>query len=100
MAEAGLSFYDLLGIPVSGSLLEIKQAYKQMVLKYHPDISPPDRVEEYTQKFIRLQEAYETLSDSRRKAMYDSDMDKGLHLSFSARRPFKYDEVLVSNFIW
>ncbi|KAH1236766.1 Chalcone synthase 1 [Glycine max] len=45
-----LSFYDLLGIPESGSVTEIKNAYKQLARKYHPDVSPPGRVEEYTKR--------------------------------------------------
>lgn len=87
------SFYELLGIPESGTLLEIKQAYKQLARKYHPDVSPPDRVEENTERFIRVQEAYETLSDPRRRALYDNDLSMGLHLAFSARRRSHYDEV-------
>lgn len=93
---ANLSFYELLGIPESGSLLEIKQAYKQLARKYHPDVSPPDRVEEYTRRFIQVQEAYETLSDPRRRALYDSDMARGIHLAFSARRRYHHDEVFSS----
>lgn len=91
-----MSFYDLLGIPKSGTLPEIKQAYKQLARKYHPDVSPPDRMEEYTQRFIRVQEAYETLSDPRTRALYDRDMARGLHLAFSAKRryPYQNDEVL------
>ncbi|KAF2288914.1 hypothetical protein GH714_022764 [Hevea brasiliensis] len=87
-----MSFYELLGIPESGTLIEIKQAYKKVARKYHPDVSPPDRVEEYTQRFIRVQEAYETLSDPRRRALYDRDMARGLHLAFSARRRHQNDE--------
>lgn len=89
------SFYDLLGIPETGSLLEIKQAYKQLARKYHPDVSPPDRVEEYTQRFIRVQEAYETLSDPGMRAMYDRDMAKGIHFAFSSRRRYQTDEVCL-----
>jgi DnaJ-class molecular chaperone len=91
-----MSFYELLGITESGTLPEIKQAYKQLARKYHPDVSPPDRVEEYTRRFIRVQEAYETLSDPRMREIYDRDMAKGLHLAFSARRryPHQNDEVL------
>ncbi|CAI0377253.1 unnamed protein product [Linum tenue] len=62
-AAAEMSIYDLLGIPESVSLRDIKMAYKQLARKYYPDVSPPDRVEEYTQRFIRVQKAYETLSD-------------------------------------
>jgi hypothetical protein len=83
-----VSFYELLGIPKSGSLPEIKHAYKQLALKYHPDVSPPGRVEEYTQRFIQVQEAYEILSDPRSKAMYDRDMAKGLQLAFSSGRRY------------
>lgn len=87
------SFYDLLGISESGTLLEIKQAYKQMARKYHPDVSPPDRLEEYTQRFIRVQEAYETLSDPRHREVYDHHIANGLHLTFSTRKSNRFDEV-------
>ncbi|CAH9071661.1 unnamed protein product [Cuscuta europaea] len=80
-----ISFYDLLGISETGSLLEIKHAYKQLARKYHPDVSPPDRVEEHTRRFIRVQEAYETLSDPRRRALYDRDIAKGLNFALSSR---------------
>ncbi|CAL5337162.1 unnamed protein product [Camellia sinensis] len=88
MGADTVSFYELLGVSETGTLVEIKQAYKQLARKYHPDVSPPDRVEDYTRRFIRVQEAYETLSDPRRRALYDSDMAKGLHLAFSARRRY------------
>lgn len=87
------SFYELLGIQETVSLLEIKQAYKQLARKYHPDVSPPGRVEENTQRFIRVQEAYETLSDPKSRDMYDKDMSKGLHFAFSPRRKCQNDEV-------
>lgn len=93
-----MTFYELLGIPETGSLLEIKQAYKQLARKYHPDVSPPGRVEEYTQRFIRVQEAYETLSDPRSRELYDHHMGKGLHLAFTARRRSKFDEVRLIAF--
>ncbi|KAI9379185.1 hypothetical protein POPTR_017G058400v4 [Populus trichocarpa] len=102
-AELGqMSFYELLGITESGTLPEIKQAYKQLARKYHPDVSPPDRVEEYTRRFIRVQEAYETLSDPRMREIYDRDMAKGLHLAFSARRryPHQNDEEMEERTEW
>uniref|UniRef100_M1C9A5 DnaJ isoform n=1 Tax=Solanum tuberosum TaxID=4113 RepID=M1C9A5_SOLTU len=87
------SFYELLGIQETVSLLEIKQAYKQLARKYHPDVSPPGRVEENTKRFIRVQEAYETLSDPKSRDMYDKDMSKGFHFAFSPRRKCQNDEV-------
>ncbi|KAG6524174.1 chaperone protein dnaJ 20, chloroplastic-like [Zingiber officinale] len=71
------SLYDLLGVPSSVSAGEIKKAYKHLARKYHPDVSPPERAEEYTQRFIEVQEAYETLSDPRRRALYDRYMCSG-----------------------
>ncbi|KNA13499.1 hypothetical protein SOVF_116370 [Spinacia oleracea] len=81
-----MTFYELLGIPETVDLSDIKHAYKQLARKYHPDVSPPDLVREYTDRFIRVQEAYETLSDARMRAIYDRDMARGLHLAFSARK--------------
>ncbi|CAG7897051.1 unnamed protein product [Brassica rapa] len=90
-----LSFYDLLGVTESVTLPEIKQAYKQLARKYHPDVSPPDQVEEYTDRFIRVQEAYETLSDPRRRVLYDRDLSMGFSFSFSGRRRNRYHEEVV-----
>ncbi|KAI3682585.1 hypothetical protein L1987_82660 [Smallanthus sonchifolius] len=70
------TLYDLLGISQSGTPSEIKRAYKQMALKYHPDVLPPDHDHEYTTRFIRVQEAYQTLSDPESRAMYDCDLGK------------------------
>ncbi|KAL1826176.1 hypothetical protein DCAR_0314365 [Daucus carota subsp. sativus] len=94
------NFYELLGIPESGSLSDIKKAYKQLARKYHPDVSPPDRAEEYTQRFILVQEAYETLADPQTRALYDNDMTKGLQFSFSARRRVDYHETTDERKEW
>ncbi|XP_073279801.1 chaperone protein dnaJ 20, chloroplastic [Primulina huaijiensis] len=94
------SFYELLGISESGSLLEIKQAYKQLARKYHPDVSPPGRAEEYTERFIRVQEAYETLSDPKSRELYDRELSTGIHLAFSARRRGRFDEQMEQKMEW
>ncbi|KAM7527446.1 hypothetical protein LguiB_030856 [Lonicera macranthoides] len=86
------TFYELLGISETVTLLEIKRAYKQLALKYHPDVSPVDLSEEYTRNFIRVQEAYETLSDPQTRALYDIDLSKGLHLAFSSRNGSQFDQ--------
>ncbi|KAG1331521.1 chaperone protein dnaJ 20, chloroplastic [Cocos nucifera] len=92
------SFYELLGISEGGSYDDIKKAYKQLARKYHPDVSPPDRTEEYTRRFIEVQQAYETLSDPGRRALYDRDLSRGLHLAFSTRR--RLDEELEESSGW
>ncbi|XP_065873247.1 chaperone protein dnaJ 20, chloroplastic-like [Euphorbia lathyris] len=77
------TLYELLGISESGTLSEIKNAYRQLATKYHPDVSPADRTEEYTKRFLQVQEAYETLSDPESRASYDRDMARAL---FSGRK--------------
>ncbi|CAL0311944.1 unnamed protein product [Lupinus luteus] len=87
-----MSFIEAV-IPNAATVIQkIKQAYKQLVRKYHPDVSPPDRVEEYTKRFILVQEAYETLSDPRLRDMYDRDMAMGIHLAFNSRTRYHNDD--------
>ncbi|PKU81371.1 chaperone protein dnaJ 20, chloroplastic-like [Dendrobium catenatum] len=90
LPETKGSFYELLGIPASGSTDDIKRAYKHLARKYHPDVSPPDRTEEYTQRFIEVKEAYDTLLDPCHRAIYDRNLARSdLHLAFStAKRRF------------
>ena len=64
-------FYDILGVNKSASENEIKKAYRKLAVKYHPDKSPADKKEEYTEKFKEITEAYEILSDSKKREMYD-----------------------------
>ncbi|KAF2286747.1 hypothetical protein GH714_026753 [Hevea brasiliensis] len=95
------SFYDLLGIPKSGTLSEIKKAYKQLARKYHPDVSPPERKEEYTKKFIQVQEAYETLSDPKSRTLYDRYGQRPrLAYLFSTTKRSGYNEGLDARDDW
>ncbi|KAL9431346.1 hypothetical protein AB3S75_026515 [Citrus x aurantiifolia] len=100
LSAATESFYDLLGIPQSVTPREIKQAYKHLVLKYHPDVSPPERIDENTKRFIRLQEAYETLSDPNTRALYDNHLATGSFIAFSSRKPSRYKEGLDDYGTW
>lgn len=59
-------YYEVLGISKSASADEIKKAYRKLALQHHPDKTGGD-----DSKFKELGEAYEVLSDSRKKAQYD-----------------------------
>ncbi|CAN1269498.1 Chaperone protein dnaJ 20, chloroplastic [Linum perenne] len=83
-----VTFYDLLGIPVTATTSEIKQAYRKLARKYHPDVSPPEKLEEHTKHFLRVHEAYETLSDFESRAKYDRDLACGFHFGSPAGMPF------------
>lgn len=61
--------YEILGIKKSASQAEIRTAYRQLVLKYHPDRSKDPRA---TDLFIRITEAYDVLGDPPRRKNYDA----------------------------
>src|SRR5512139_833118 len=69
-------YYDILGVSKNATEDEIKKAYRQMALKYHPDRSPGDR--EAEEKFKEAAEAYEVLKDPQKRSLYDQFGHEGL----------------------
>lgn len=62
-------YYELLGLEKNASAEEIKKAYRRLAMKFHPDRNPDDKDAE--QKFKDAKEAYEILSDDKKRAAYD-----------------------------
>src|ERR1700674_1679950 len=62
-------YYELLGVSRKAVQKEIRQAYRKLARKYHPDLNPGDKSSE--EKFKQVQEAYDVLSDSKKRQMYD-----------------------------
>jgi curved DNA-binding protein len=63
------NYYAILGVPKEATPEEIKQAYRKLARRYHPDLNPGDKVAE--EKFKDLGEAYEVLFDASKRTQYD-----------------------------
>lgn len=64
--------YEVLGLPQGCSSFDIRMAYKKLALKNHPDRAPPAEKEQATARFKVVGEAYELLSDDRKRREYDA----------------------------
>ena len=62
-------YYEVLGVGRNADAKEIKKAYRKLAKKYHPDMNPGDKAAE--QKFKEVTEAYNVLSDTEKKKLYD-----------------------------
>ncbi len=62
-------YYEVLGVNRGASDAEIKKAFRKLARKYHPDINPGDKTAE--QKFKEINEAYEVLSDAKKRQQYN-----------------------------
>jgi len=69
-------YYEVLGVSRSATADEIKKAYRQMALKYHPDRNQGNK--EAEEKFKEAAEAYEVLSDAEKRQRYDQFGHDGL----------------------
>jgi len=62
-------YYEILNVARNASEADIRQAYRRLAMKYHPDRNPGDQVAE--DNFKEAKEAYEILADARKRAAYD-----------------------------
>jgi molecular chaperone DnaJ len=70
-------YYEVLGVPKTANEVEIKKAYRQMAIKYHPDKNHGNK--EAEEKFKEAAEAYEVLSDSTKRQRYDQFGHRGMN---------------------
>ncbi|KAK2162916.1 hypothetical protein NP493_1496g00028 [Ridgeia piscesae] len=72
----GQDYYSILSLTRSASDADIKKAYRKLALKFHPDNNPNDQAAQ--EKFRMLAEAYDILSDAKKRATYDQFGEEGL----------------------
>lgn len=72
--KMGKDYYDILGIQKDASEEDIKKAYRKQALRYHPDKNKSPGAED---KFKEIAEAYDVLSDPKKKDIYDRFGEEG-----------------------
>ncbi|KAK7478916.1 hypothetical protein BaRGS_00029897 [Batillaria attramentaria] len=72
----GVDYYSILNLTRSATGADIKKHYRKLSLKYHPEKNPGDQAA--ADKFMQVAEAYDVLSDPRKRAVYDQFGEEGL----------------------
>lgn len=73
----GKDYYQILGVDRNASDDDLKKAYRKLAMKYHPDKNPTNK-EEAEKKFKLVAEAFEVLSDPKKRQIYDKFGEEGL----------------------
>ena len=78
-------YYKTLGVKRAATQEEIRKAYRRLARKYHPDLNPGDKSSE--EKFKLLSEAYDILSDPKKREVYDKFGSYSDNMREAARGP-------------
>jgi len=82
-------YYEILGVKKNTSLDEIKKAYRELALRFHPDRVPAEQKKGAEEKFKEISEAYAVLSDTQKRALYDQYGHSGIDQKYAYEDIFK-----------
>ncbi|MBI4308837.1 MAG: molecular chaperone DnaJ [Candidatus Omnitrophica bacterium] len=82
-------YYEILGVPRTAALAEIKKVYRSLALKHHPDRVPEAQKKEAEAKFKEISEAYGVLSDPQKKQLYDQHGHQGIDQNYTPEDIFR-----------
>src|SRR5579864_3591673 len=68
-AASKQDYYGVLGVSRDAKADDIRKTYRKLARKYHPDLNPGDKAAE--ERFKKVQEAYDVLSDTKKRQVYD-----------------------------
>jgi len=82
-------YYEILGVSKSASSEDVRKAYREMALKFHPDRVPAEQKKEAEERFKEVSEAYAVLSDSSKRELYDKYGHSGIDQKYAQEDIFK-----------
>lgn len=82
-------YYEILGVQKGASAEDIKKAYRNLALKYHPDRVAPDKKKEAEERFKEISESYAVLSDPQKRSQYDQFGHAGIDSKYSSEDIFR-----------
>src|SRR5215475_13822654 len=93
---ANRDYYKALGVSRGASADEIKKAYRRLARKHHPDVNPGDTESE--ERFKEVSEAFDVLSDPKKREVYDRLGYYSEQAAASAGAPFDFSNFGAANF--
>ncbi len=82
-------YYEVLGVRKGASSDEVKSAYRNLVMKHHPDRVAPEKKKEAEERFKEISEAYAVLSDENKRRLYDQYGHAGIDQRYSTEDIFR-----------